>query len=183
MQPHFGTLSNERDTGKHVLFERILCLRSGSIPKTQHLTSQVRRVRVWEPQGLPTELQAISGAALRFCFKINVYINTLQIVLLFNFRKQILMTGMEISMPEAIPTCLRSHRPQTGPPRFSRKPCPDYLQGRIGEAKAISLPSSRTSFEVVLACLCITFGFLCIWDPWEKKAVMRDNLKCIICAW
>lgn len=90
----------------------------------------------------------------------NVFVNTLQIVLLFNFRKQILMTGMEISMPEEIPTFLRSHRPQTGPPRFSRKPYPDYLPGRMGEAKSTALPSTRTGFAVVLVVHALRLDFV-----------------------
>lgn len=93
-----------------------------------------------------------------------------------------LTTGMEILTPEEILMFLRSHHPQTGPPRSSRKPCLDCLQGTMGEDKSILLPSTSTHFKVILVRPWIMFGSLLVWDPWEKKAVMKDDLKCFISA-
>lgn len=94
------------------------------------------------------------------------------------------MTGMEISTPGEILMFPRSHRPQTGPLRSSRKPCPDSLQGMMGEDKSLLMPSTGTCFQVTLARPHIVFDFLWVWGPGRRRPICRQSLfhSSIVCS-
>lgn len=150
-------------SGKHMLFKRTLCPRTDNThlkPSTGKPRQECQSLRT---TGRPNELQASSGPApgpLLAPSQNKHMHDALQTVLPFNFRKQILTTGMEISTPEGILMFLRSHHPQTGPLRSSRKPCLDCLQGMVGEDKFVLLSSTSAHFRVILVRPCIPFGSL-----------------------